>query len=371
MLRAIIVLSLFYCATAFAQWTEPTLVDSFQDNTGINTWGRDWCPFVTADGQYLYYATDHVNNDIYVSRWAGDHWADPLMMPFCPRDTDERNPTVNATNDTLYFVAWRGNWDIFWCFRTGPEDTSWSEPQRMPDPINSTGIEFAVWCTPDNQRLLISSWRVSANGFDIYECRRDPTTETGWSNPVALAGQLNTWDLESYPSMGFDTTELFFIGRNDQICISTLSESGWTFGNPVPEIINRHAAETTPGITADGRRLYFSSRWGDPPTGGEIWYSDRTLDAGEGYFSPPSRQGLRMEIYPNPVRDGFMIRVNGNVEDVRLFNLLGQSVDVYNRKGGYEDRTWTYTGRNLPSGMYFLVGQGEEQSIVKPIQIIK
>ncbi|MBU1638157.1 hypothetical protein KKC97_10885, partial [bacterium] len=175
------------CVSAvFGQWTEPVLIDSNQDTVGINTGRKEWFPFLSADGEFFYFTRESRNNDIFVCHRTEDGWSDPLMLPFCDPDRDERNPAVNATNDTIYFISWAPGWDIFWAFRTGPEDTSWSQPTTLPQPINSTGIEFSVWTTPDNQRLLFSSWRISANGVDIYECRRDASTETGWSDPHPL-----------------------------------------------------------------------------------------------------------------------------------------------------------------------------------------
>jgi hypothetical protein len=350
-------------------------VDSNQDTVGVNTPHREWCPYVTVDGQTLYFAARRRDgyDDIYVCHLAGEGWSQPVMLPFCQLRVDERNPTVNATNDTLYFIAWAGNWDIFWSFRTGPEDTSWSPPERLPEPINSNGIEFSVWCTPDNQGLLFSSWRISANGEDIYECRRDPNTSTGWSDPVLLTGQLNTGDMESYPSMGSDTTELFFYGRYARIYRSVLTDTGWTRGDSLPDTVNRGTSETTPCVTPDGRRLYFSSRYGEPPPAGDIWYSDRRTGGSDPrHPALRQKQGLRIEVFPNPATDQFTIYTRGGIRRLTLFDLVGRTVGDRTLDGAPGTTFWRLPlVSGLPSGTYFLVGQSATARTVVPIQILR
>jgi len=182
----------------------------------------------------------------------------------------------------------------------------------MPEPINSTGIEFSVWCTPDNQRLLFSSTRSGGpGGEDLYECRRDATTPTGWSEPHILAGPINTWMIESCPAMGFDTTEIFF-WRSDRLYASHLIQGSWTQGEALPDYINRviisFPSETTPCILPNGGRLYFSSRWNDSmATAGDIWFSERPLRSPD--QMPHREQGIQIEVFPNPAHTELMLQL--------------------------------------------------------------
>ncbi|MBI5058825.1 PD40 domain-containing protein [candidate division KSB1 bacterium] len=358
---------------------DPVLVDTFQDTIGINTWAWDWCPFITADGSTLYFSSNragHGDFDLYVSTRNGDGWTQPARLPFCQEGVDERNPTVALGDDTLYFVSMGNDWDIFWSFRTGYSDTSWGAPECLPEPINSSGIEFAVCATPDNARLLFSSWRGGGmGGEDFYECRRDTMSGTGWSAPSLLPGRLNTFDIESYPSMGLDTAELFFWGRSDQLCVSHLTDSGWTIGEALPENINRVLArfptETTPCVTADGRRLYFASRFGDPPTAGDIWYSDR-MDS-----SPAERRGTQecgvLRVYPNPTNGGLVASLPQHTSRLLICNLLGRRVaDV--PLGDYrpfQQVDLTSIVVRLPSGAYWLHASTEGRPMTSRFLVTK
>lgn len=366
--------------TAHGQWSDPVMMDSNTDTIGINTGAKEWCPFVSADGSYFYFTRERTNNDIYVCHRIDSGWSVPLKLPFCQELIDERNPSVNPTNDTLYFISWAPGWDIFWSFRTGPEDTSWSQPEQMPEPINSTGIEFSVWATPDNERLLFASWRISANGEDIYECRRDTNTITGWSEPVPLLGELRTFDLESYPSMGMDTTKLYFWGRADQIVLSELVDSNWTFGIPLPPNINRviirNPSETTPCITPDGRRLYFASRWnGDSvATAGDIWYSERPSSTQpREYPQRVPRAGLNLEIFPNPTNSTFVIKMPSGIQHAALYDVLGRLLIEEDFQSISGDFFWKpqLERTHLATGVYLLHAEGVLGSQTLRINIVK
>lgn len=362
-------LLLIFGGTACGQWSEPVLVDSPDDTLGINTASKEWCPYITADCQTLYYSRSGMG-DIYVSHRTETGWTDGVKLPFCLPNVDERNPSVNATDDTLYFISWTGTWDIFWVFRTGPCDTCWGEPERLPEPINSNGIEFSVWCTPDNQRLLFSSWRISANGEDIYECRRDASTPTGWSEPHLMAGVLNTWDRETYPSMGFDTTEIFFYGRYARIYRAVLTDSGWTRGDSLPDHINRGYSEETPCITPDGRRLYFKSRWSQSgAVAGDIWYTDRSLNVP--VRTSGREQGFRLEVYPNPAHEKLTIRLPVGVQRLRLFDVLGRMVAERHHTGSSGTLLWDLEQTSLPSGTYYLEAQTGTVMETIPLYILK
>jgi hypothetical protein len=250
----------------------------------------------------------------------------------------------------------------------------------MPEPINSTGIEFSVWTTPDNQRLLFSSWRISANGEDIYECRRDATTPTGWSEPHLLEGSLNTFHIESYPSMGLDTTEIFFWGRFSRIYRSVLTESGWLRGDSLPDTINRviiqFPSERTPCIMPDGHRLYFMSSWnGDSlATSGDIWYSDRMESIGPG----PNRSGtgtkqLEIEVYPNPIHEQLWIQAGGGIERLTIYDILGREIAVKQLPYQQHQLLWNLRSlhNNLANGTYFLVGENKTEKQTVQFQIVK
>lgn len=64
----------------------------------INTTGRETTPFITPDGQYLFFSSDGHEGmggtDIYVSRYMGDSWSDPVNL----------GTGVNTVNNDTHFV---------------------------------------------------------------------------------------------------------------------------------------------------------------------------------------------------------------------------------------------------------------------------
>lgn len=65
----------------------------------INTIGRETTPFVTPDGQYLFFSSDGIadgmgGTDIYVSKNLGDSWSDPVNL----------GHGINTVNNDTHFV---------------------------------------------------------------------------------------------------------------------------------------------------------------------------------------------------------------------------------------------------------------------------
>ena len=70
-------------------------------------------------------------------------------------------------------------------------DGHWTEPKKMPSPINTESCEFGPVILADNLSLIFSSTRPGGiGGYDLYKTER--TEQGGWSKPVNLGGFINT-----------------------------------------------------------------------------------------------------------------------------------------------------------------------------------
>lgn len=115
----------------------------------------------------------------------GGEWGQPYKAPFSSEHSDS-DPFVTPDGTYLYFISDRsGNPDIW---RVKLEGQDYGEPERLAEPVNSSGYEFSP--VVDNQgNLYFASMRSGGHGQgDIYLAR--PQGE-GFSAPEILGPAIN------------------------------------------------------------------------------------------------------------------------------------------------------------------------------------
>ena len=145
-----VMLQVVLCASTargqnFGEWSTAVSIDP--NRLLVNTSANDGCPIEAPDGLTLFFASN--------------------------RDVGKPLPDLDI------WVAYRAS-----------EDESWSEIERLPDPVNTDANEFCPTPLPGN-RLLFVSTRPSAcfDGIttaDIYLTRHHPVH--GWLEPEPLCG---------------------------------------------------------------------------------------------------------------------------------------------------------------------------------------
>ena len=176
-------------------WTPAVYLRSV--NTLENTGG----PFVTYDQNSLLLTSDQAGGkgdaDLWISTRNDSTWGAPVNMG-SPINTSgyEGFGSLSPDGNTLYFVRdgldkqpYKG--EKFALFMAAKKNGVWSEPVRMPSPVNSAYSDFAPVILADGKTLIFSSARPGGfGGFDLYktEC-----SENGkWSMPVNLGPEINT-----------------------------------------------------------------------------------------------------------------------------------------------------------------------------------
>jgi len=134
--------------------------------SAINTKGREWAPFIAADGVTLFFSSDSIKggyggSDFYVTRWNPntDTWSEPVNLGK-PLNTpqDDMFISMPASGDVLYFSSARtdlpnaqGGLDIYMAYV--PEylsgeicsGDSYFSLNNFPNPFSgSTTIEYTV-----------------------------------------------------------------------------------------------------------------------------------------------------------------------------------------------------------------------------------
>ncbi len=143
----------------------------------------------------------NANGDILESFLIGEEWSDPVRLPPpINSDFNETSASISPDGRTIYFVSDRkwgfGGRDIWYC--TQDELGNWGEAINMGKLINSPEDEEGVFIHPNGKMLFFSSkGHNSIGGYDIFMSVFDETTKT-WAQPENLGAPINTPDDEIY-----------------------------------------------------------------------------------------------------------------------------------------------------------------------------
>lgn len=163
---------LYYSVHTFYGWTRPRNVGA-----PVNTEFWDTQPCLSPDNKDLYFVSNrpggYGGSDIYVSHLqAGGHWSQPENLgPVINTAGDENSPFIHADNQTLYFASnghpGIGDLDIFVARRR--EDGTWNSPQNLGYPINTIDHEGSLLVAADGKTAYFASDRAdSRGGLDLY-----------------------------------------------------------------------------------------------------------------------------------------------------------------------------------------------------------
>ena len=171
-------------------------------------------PFVSPDGDWLYFVSDRPVN-------ASDDRPDANIWRFSLKDTGrleylsvnspdtEYSPVITVTG-RLYFASDRsggpGRGDIY---VAEPGDVGFLEPEPLGPSINTRYGEWNVWVSPGEKELIFEASSRPTNRSmpgDLYYSLR---TLEGWS-PAAPLEDLNSVDSDLLPRMHPDGKTLFY-----------------------------------------------------------------------------------------------------------------------------------------------------------------
>ncbi len=138
------------------------------NNTGFNI-GQ---PSISADGKYLFFASDmpggQGKSDIWYCESVNGEWSAPVNLgPQINSPAIDNYPCIHPTGK-LYFTSDRsggmGGLDVYYSEKI---NGSWDIPVRLSPPINSSSDDFAFYPQPDLQKGYFASNR--RRNDDIYE----------------------------------------------------------------------------------------------------------------------------------------------------------------------------------------------------------
>jgi len=273
---ALFVSSVLPAAPLGAQRAQPELV-----GPGVISTSADELNFtLSKDGGEVYFtlnAPDSRFAAMMVSRRSGNGWSKPEVVPFSGRFNDY-DPVFSPDGSRLFFISNRprepsgtrpGDFDIFFVDRQGG---GWSEPQRLPSPINSDQDEYYPSVASDGTLYFSANRAGGQGGFDLWRSRLQNGTYLAPENlgPAvnARGGEIDSWVA---PDQSFIIFASYGrpdeLGRGD-LYISHFRDGAWMPAQNLGAPINSTAREYCPIGSPDGQWFYWTSKRGvfdEPP----------------------------------------------------------------------------------------------------------
>lgn len=140
------------------------------------------------DNKMLVYKSVNFGS-LFMSEKEGNSWSKPKKFnKYMNTARFEPNGFVIKDETVVYFASGResknGNLDLFVSRRN--EDSTWSEPERLPALINTDADEDAPFVSEDGNTLYFSSrGHDSMGGFDVFKATYSPASGT-WSKPLNM-----------------------------------------------------------------------------------------------------------------------------------------------------------------------------------------
>jgi hypothetical protein len=199
-------------------WSTPTPADFSGKHS-------DGDPFVTPNGQWLYFVSKRPTNgddertDANIWRYSLIE-KNRLEYVSVNSDAEEYSPVVTVSG-TLYFASNRdggpGQGDLY---RAAPMGDSFQEPQPLGPAFNMPTGEWNLWVAADDSEIIFEAssrpTNVSVAG-DLYYSWR---ASAGWTAAIPIE-QLNTRNSELMPRLHPDGETLYYtsapIGGHAQI----------------------------------------------------------------------------------------------------------------------------------------------------------
>ncbi len=242
------------------------------------------------DGRTAYFnraSADRSSFSLLASILTQEGWSDPEVVPFASDGLDF-DPFVTQDGNRIYFGSDRpragapkGSVSIWYVDRT---PSGWSEPVAPRAPLNSDSSDVFISTAVDGT-VVFSSRRGGER--QIYQTR---VSGDSWEEPTLV--RFGSVALGGNPLIAPDGTALVFamdgpIGNSDLYVSCRQPDGAWGVASVLPEPINSAFTEFAPAFHPDGRLLFTSERpgiLGPVPEGvrpaGDIYQTNGPVDLG-------------------------------------------------------------------------------------------
>jgi hypothetical protein len=169
---------------------------------------------LSADGNRGYF-TSLENKDIWYTEKEGNNWSKPKCLNFLTQYPELQFAFIGSItgNGTIYFTAFlEGPMNNYGIYRSKLINGKYAKPEALPNSINMTGgtLNWTPFVDPNENYLIFSSNRKGEfGGSDLYISFYDISSDT-WSEPINMGEPINTSVQERLPGISPDGKFLFF-----------------------------------------------------------------------------------------------------------------------------------------------------------------
>ncbi len=213
-------------------------------------------------------------------------------------------PVLTADLKTLIFTRFRGDEDLF---VSQKEEMGWSDPRSLSPIINTDKNEGTCSISADGNTLVFTACHRpdGLGSCDLYISKRIGQT---WQLPQNLGPIINSQNWESQPGLSADGRTLYFssdrplgVGGKD-IWVSQWDTSGeWTSPQNLGKTVNTAFDEISPFIHSNNESLFFASDGREGMGGFDVYLSKLTST----HWSVPVNLGYPLNDFAD--QQGFYI----------------------------------------------------------------
>lgn len=292
----------------YSDWSEPVNL-----GPAINTEFSDQGPYVSKDELTLYFASQRPApegfgaNDLYVStrRHKHDAWGPGANLGSVINTSGtESTPALSRDEKLLYFASnghpGASGLDIWVSARVDKRDPlGWGVPVKLVGGVNSAANDLgpAPFYDRRTKTFIMYFYSIRSGGSGCRDIYSSTLGENGEFTPAVLVTELNTSGEDEQPAIRRDGLEIFF-GSNRPVstpCQGAGNPGGelyvsrrastsdpWLPPMKLGMLINTAGAEGRPGLSLDGRSLYFFSDGHGGEGSTDLFVSTRTKLSGDG-----------------------------------------------------------------------------------------
>ncbi|MGI8581797.1 MAG: OmpA family protein [Chitinophagaceae bacterium] len=218
------------------------------------------------------------------------------------------------------------------------------KPKNLGNNINSKDLEYYPSLTIDGKKIVFTRRVNSSAGKGKEEFFESDYTNGQWTKAVPLEGNISTGENNGgAENISQDGQWIVFAGcsfpegyGSCDLYISRLTKQGWSKPENLGQNINSEYWETSPSLSPDKRDLYFSSSVPGGFGGSDIWVSHRNAN---GKWGPA--QNLGPEINTSGNEGSPFIHADNQT---LYFNSMGHQ--------GYSEKSDLFVSRKQPDGKW-------------------